>query len=319
MVIPPESLIKIAAVAVPQHRGDLLYRQTGSPQQARCPLHPLFQQNLRERPAGVPVEQPGDVIRVVGKPLGILLEGSAVGMGRNILDDFIRQPVRNFRLMLGGVLPGDLLQKGQRQRPQHLLGVLLLIRVFDDHHLQQRPDVAIVFDLHMNVLVRKLVGRRVDQKVEQPGVGGEHRQESPEKGIFLDQHPDNHRLPVVVGAEGVPGKGLPGVQLSLANGNPVVIFVAERVVLPLVGEVEVEKVVVMERLLLTAALVDHNQDVVFRRARPAENLLQLMVGGNILVDLGKRKILPLQRFNCRFQFFPSHETFSFRFFFQYTT
>ena len=67
--------------------------------------------------------------------------------------------------------------------------------------------------------------------------------------------------------------GLAGIQFFFPNGDPVVVLVAQRIILPLVCIVEIEKIVPVEGFRLPLALVDADQDILGRVAGPVVNFL----------------------------------------------
>ena len=117
-----------------------------------------------------------------------------------------------------------------------------------------------MFNLEMHKFIGKFICGRVKQKMKQLGVGGEHWQKSPKKGFTLYKNTDDRCLFIIMYTECMSGKGLPCIEFSLTDRNAVVILEADGIIFALVGEVEIKKVMPVEKLLPPAALMDTDQD-----------------------------------------------------------
>lgn len=52
------------------------------------------------------------------------------------------------------------------------------------------------------------------------------------------------------------GKGLSYIEFSFTDGDTVVILITDRIIFTLIGEVEIKKVMPMEKFLASSALMD---------------------------------------------------------------
>ena len=79
------------------------------------------------------------------------------------------------------------------------------------------------------------------------------------------------------------GKGLSCIEFSLTDRNAVVILEADGIIFALVGEVEIKKVMPVEKLLPPAALMDTDQDFFLQRSGPAEHFFFFASNREVMV------------------------------------
>ena len=100
--------------------------------------------------------------------------------------------------------------------------------------------------------------------------------------LLFDEHADDDGLLVVVGEHGVAGERLAPVEHSFFHGNALAV-VALGVEAVSIGEIKVEIIVVVERLVGTVAVVHHDDDGLIVAAGPLEHEAAAFFGEHLAI------------------------------------
>lgn len=132
-----------------------------------------------------------------------------------------------------------------------MLGIFLAVGVFHDHKLQQETDGRVRLHGKMNVLIGKAIGLWLEKKAEQRCIRINNGEIVTEKGIPLNQNANDNDFFLIGSrsAQGIATIWLPDIALPLANSNQAVILCREGGITVLIGIIDKEKILSMERLI----------------------------------------------------------------------
>ena len=246
MIPASEGLVEIARAPVAKHRRNLLDGKRGPAQQNLRTLHPLLENDLRELLSRFLVQHRRYVIRMIRKTFRDLLEGDRI---RVICDIFENPAYGRIRIDLRPLFFKFSRDEGKQRlshRQQDILGILSAVCVFDNHHLQQRPELPVLSEGKVEERIGETILLRIQIETEQRAVGGEGLHKLPEKRVLPDEHASDRRFCSGLGPERVAAEGLADVAFVLANLNQIVCILAERCVISPISIIKKEKILTVK-------------------------------------------------------------------------